>query len=153
MDEKQASAAKDKSAPSLDTSALERILGDPEALAKLSSAMNALRPSPGDAAKDIPTASPTTPPSSTDGLARLLSDPGMMERLPQMLALVKPLLGADAAKPTSAEAVPAIAPHAPSLDRDHLLLALKPFLSEDRRTAVDAILRISKLGELIRQIK
>ena len=153
MDEKQASAAKSKSAPSLDTSALERILGDPESLAKLSSVMSALRPTIEEAEKDIPTASPPTPPPSTDGLAGLLSDPSLMERLPQMLALVKSLLGADAAKPTSAEAAPAIAPHAPSLDRDHLLLALKPFLSEDRRTAVDAILRISKLGELIRQIK
>ena len=153
MDEKQASIAESKSTPAPDLSALERILGDPETISKLSGVMNTLRQSPTNAAKDAPTAAPTTPLPASDGLAGLLSDPSLMERLPQMLALVKPLLAADAAKPTSSEAVPTIAPHAPSLDRDHLLLALKPFLSEDRRSAVDAILRISRLGELIRQIK
>lgn len=85
-----------------------------------------------------------------DGLASLLSDPTMLEKLPQIISTIKPLL--------SSIPPPALPPTAPSSkgspsNRDNLLLALKPFLSPERREAVDSIIRISKLGTVFQHLK
>ena len=86
-----------------------------------------------------------------DGLATLLSNPAMIERLPQMLAVLKPMMEANAEKkPQAAESVNA---SSPVHHREHLLLALKPFLSKERCEAVDAILRISQLGEVLGHLR
>ena len=37
--------------------------------------------------------------------------------------------------------------------RDGLLLALRPFLSPERREALDTLLRIARLGSVLRQIR
>ena len=143
---------------------LQDALADPAMLAKLMGVIGALQGGGSPAPTAMPTASPPTaqPPVSgapaTDGLMALLSDPAFAERLPQIIAMIKPLL---AATPTSVAqqseaAVPAsISPptHSHASERDNLLLSLKPFLSGERRDAIDSILRISKLGEVIRQIK
>ncbi len=94
-----------------------------------------------------------SPPSSPpiDGLSRLLSDPALLEKLPGILATVKPLLSAlpTMAAPPATNAEPKSLPAC----RDHLLLSLKPFLSPARRDAVDTILRIARLGEVLGQLK
>ena len=93
--------------------------------------------------------SPSPPP--IDGLSRLLSDPTLLEKLPGILTTVKPLLSAlpaMAAPPASGEE-----PKSLPACRDHLLLSLKPFLSPARRDAVDTILRIARLGEVLGQLK
>ena len=94
--------------------------------------------------------------ASTDGLSAVLSNPALMEKLPQVMAMLKPMLSAS---PPSAPTPPTLAPITStdrktggSDDRDRLLLALKPFLSHERQEAVDAILRIAKLGLLLKQI-
>ena len=94
--------------------------------------------------------------ASTDGLSAVLSNPALMEKLPQVMAMLKPMLSAS---PPSAPTQQALAPITStdrktggSDDRDRLLLALKPFLSHERQEAVDAILRIAKLGLLLKQI-
>ena len=105
-------------------------------------------------------APPQSPPPSiptgnfteNDGLAKLLSDPALLAKLPQILATVKPLLSS-LSLPTSA--TPSKEEHPPSspVCRDNLLLALKPFLSPERCQAIDSMLRIAKLGEILGQIK
>lgn len=94
--------------------------------------------------------------NGADGLSAILSNPALMEKLPQIMAMLKPMLVASApSAPTHATVAPAEAEkRKPSVsdERDKLLLALKPFLSHERQEAVDAILRIAKLGILLKQI-
>jgi hypothetical protein len=136
---------------------INTLLSDPAILAKLSTVMNALQASNQKASVDPPTEKAA--PVSTDGLATILSDPTLLEKLPQTIAAIKPLLdlgilSKETSSPINTPAAPtAITSHASIHDRDNLLLSLKPFLSSGRRDAVDVILRIEKLGEILKQIK
>ena len=98
-------------------------------------------------------------PNLTDGLGAVLSNPELLAKLPQVMAMLRPMMEQSAAQTAApqadAPAVPASAPTAekkPPDNRTALLLALKPFLSEDRRNAVDAMLRISALGDVLRRL-
>ncbi len=98
-------------------------------------------------------------PNLTDGLGAVLSNPELLAKLPQVMAMLRPMMEQSAAQTAApqadAPAVPASAPAAekkPPDNRTALLLALKPFLSEDRRNAVDAMLRISALGDVLRRL-
>ena len=135
-------------APSL-TTALSSLLSNPEMMEKI-------RTLAGQAASE--SKSPDTPtealPASTlpaDGLASVLSDPALMAKLPQIMTMLKPMMDSQ----SSGEAKAVSAPRARNAEdcRNDLLLALKPFLSPERCRAVDTMLRISKLGTVIRQIK
>lgn len=87
-----------------------------------------------------------------DGLSALLSNPQAMEKLPQVIAAIRPMM---AASPTEEKSVAtaASASAESAACRDRLLLALKPFLSPGRCEAVDAILQISRLGAVFKQIR
>lgn len=106
-------------------------------------------------------------PNFADGLGAVLSNPELMAKLPQMMAMLRPMLeqsnagtagstdsipetATPASVPASVPAQPA--PKKPADQRTALLVALKPFLSEDRRNAVDAMLRISALGDVLRRL-
>ena len=82
-------------------------------------------------------------PNITDGLGAVLSNPELMAKLPQVMAMLRPMTEQTSASPPQKKA---------ETDRSALLLALKPFLSEDRRNAVDAMLRLSALGDVLRRI-
>lgn len=89
-----------------------------------------------------------------EGLGSVLSDPELMAKLPQVMAMLRPMLdgamqGGSTEPVAKSEATPK---KSPPDDRSALLLALKPFLSEDRKNAVDAILRISALGDVLRKL-
>lgn len=84
-------------------------------------------------------------PPIADGLGAILSNPELMAKLPQVMAMLKPMLGEGASTPEPRKGTP-------EENRNALLLALKPFLSKDRQHAVDAILRIAKLGNVLRQL-
>lgn len=103
-----------------------------------------------------------SPPNVADGLGAVLSNPELMAKLPQIMAMLRPMMEQQTAAPppqpgnegaeTPASASP-IAPLKKTTDnRSALLLALKPFLSEDRRNAVDAMLRLSTLGDVLRRL-
>ncbi len=158
MEEEQIKRNSNETAPM--AGMLNALLSNPELLQKIGTMVGAMQasatPSQGTAAQ------PDTPPKKsetdatqasasvpTDGLASLLSDPSALEKLPQIIAVMKPLLGS-----LSVPAAPVKdAKQSPELCRDNLLCALKPFLSPERRDAVDAILRISKLGTILQQLK
>ena len=73
-------------------------------------------------------------------------DPQIMEKLPEVVAAIRPFLASENApqKPTGGGA---------SSHRTALLCALKPYLSPRRREAIDYITRISKLGDVMKQMK
>ncbi len=109
----------------------------------------------------------TPSPPSADGLTKALSDPTLMAKLPQVIAMLQPMLANASAESANkddttataatADAVPTIAPpppRRPQVDcRDDLLLALKPFLSPARCEAVDTIIRLSKLGAVLKHLQ
>ena len=91
--------------------------------------------------------------SNGDGLATMLSNPELLSKLPQMMSLLRPMLeSGTSGKPTSMHDG-GIQKKSSEDCRNELLCALKPFLSPERRRAVDAMLRISQLGNVIRHIK
>ena len=131
---------------------LESLLSDPAMLAKLSGILSALGEKAPPPAPEPPAESPKSP----DLLGALLSNPAMLEKLPQILAVLKPLLSADATaeKHSIEPSTPtAVVLHDPVIERNNLLCALKPFLSKERQDAVESILRITKLGEFLKQMK
>ena len=145
-----------ESSPSPDL--LTALLGNPQMLHRIGAMLGKSAPSPTEQdsvaeakeAVEESTDAPHTP--AVDGLGAILSDPAMLERLPQIIAVMKPLLGS--LTPSEPKPSPSInAAESPALCREHLLLALKPFLSPARREAVDSILRISKLGAVFKQLK
>ncbi|MBR4873953.1 MAG: hypothetical protein IKV00_08970 [Clostridia bacterium] len=78
--------------------------------------------------------------------APLPLDPQIMEKLPEVVAAIRPFLAGESApqKPAGGGA---------SSHRTALLCALKPYLSPRRREAIDYITRISKLGDVMKQMK
>ena len=93
-------------------------------------------------------ASPTLSVGS-DGLSALLSNPAIPELLPKLLPLIKPAMASispqkEASSPSKED---------PAVCREHLLLALKPFLSAGRRNAVDTLLTVAKLGSVLQLLK
>ena len=151
------------SAPSAPPAAalLEGLLSNPDMLQRIGSILGSMTASP-TPAKEPASLSPTpaeqatskdasaTPTLAPDGLSSLLSNPALLEQLPQMISVIKPLL-ASMPPPSPTGAVPASS--SPEGCRDNLLHALKPFLSGNRRDAVDTILRISRLGTVFKQLK
>ncbi|HBF14484.1 MAG TPA: hypothetical protein DDW30_02140 [Clostridiales bacterium] len=106
-----------------------------------------------------------SPPNVADGLGAVLSNPELMAKLPQIMAMLRPMMEQASSAPqadsgdataTSASATASALPSSPQKkatdNRSALLLALKPFLSEDRRNAVDAMLRLSTLGDVLRRL-
>lgn len=128
--------------------ALSNLLSNPEMMEKIRTIAEQLPsgiPS-NDSGESAPP--PPQPPSSADGLASVLANPQMMAMLPQIMAMLGPMLGANENGSASRKQE-----KTPEACRNDLLLALKPFLSPERCHAIDTMLRISKLGNVIRQIK
>ena len=64
--------------------------------------------------------------------------PDLMGKLPALMSALGPMLGKANGKKD---------------EKTALLLALKPFLSPHRQTAVDSIMRVSQLGHILQQLK
>lgn len=134
---------------------LQGLLSNPALLEALGGLMSKSTPPQGDAPKDSESVATVSadPQAFSDGISRVLADPEMMAKLPQMMELIKPMLTSNQG---AAESVPAHAEHTLSREarcRNDLLLALKPFLSHERAAAVDAILRLSHLGNVLQTLK
>ena len=108
-----------------------------------------------------------------EGIGKVLSDPQMMARLPEVIEMLRPMMGglpagggdgekgdADTGQSGSdapGTAVPASVSHKDGRGgrgaherRIALLCALRPYLSPRRQEAVDYILRMDKMGKLFR---
>lgn len=132
-------------------------------------------PSPTPPASSTPAAS-----GGGDLLASLLSNPELIAKLPAILSSVKPiidmlktsgLMTAPVSAPVSAaptnqdsvtasgegdqtDAAPAaLIRHSPGADsRTALLCAMKPYLSHDRQNAIDYIVKIGRLGDILKTL-
>ena len=148
---------------------LEQLLSNPALLTTLNSLLGSTQKEPPS------TPNGTSQSLAADGLSKVLADPAMMAKLPAIMEMLKPMVevgtnppksiataanqtdGGEPITPSdqSDQALPAamlqagkIATHRDTC-RDDLLLALKPFLSPQRAAAVDVILRLSRLGNVL----
>lgn len=96
-----------------------------------------------------------------DPLSSLLSNPEMIAKLPQMISALKPIiesLGSRHMQNTNtpaneSETTHSISTSAKDVDsRSALLCALKPYLSRDRQNAIDYIIKLSKLGDILKTL-
>ena len=102
-------------------------------------------------------------PGSSDLLSSLLSNPELISKLPQLISLISPLIGGflgnapkETTKLSEQENLPVISqkpPQSPHTDsRSALLCAIKPYLCADRQAAVDYIIKLSRLGEILKTL-
>ena len=133
---------------------LSALLSNPELMEGLKGAMqsaalqNPTTEQNASAENDKAIATNVNPQINTDGLATVLSNPELMTKLPSIMATLKPMMEGNKEKKSDHA-------HKKSSEdcRNELLCALKPFLSPERRNAVDAMLRISQLGSVLKHIK
>lgn len=117
--------------------------------------------------KDVPV---STPPQS-DVFSAILSNPALLAKLPSIISAAKPIIEAfgkqnalavksDGESVTSNDSLQASS-GAPSnahtvkqpLDRRAALLcAMKPYLCRDRQEAIDYIIKLSRLGDILRSL-
>ena len=110
--------------------------------------------------------------ASSDLLSALLSNPELIAKLPAILSAIKPIMeaiGKQATSVTKGEAVSASAstqngnnppdstPVSVPLKKESdrraaLLCAMKPYLCRDRQNAIDYIIKLSHLGEILRSL-
>ncbi len=125
--------------------------------------------------RDFSTTAATTPSApqtnpSADIFSALLSNPELLSKLPALISSIKPMLdmlgmGAGSAPASatvstntthgdnnSVEAGSLIKKHSADDRRAALLCAMKPYLSRDRQQAVDYILKLSRLGDVLKSL-
>ena len=105
-----------------------------------------------------------------DVLSSLLSNPDLLAKLPSLLSSMKPILdmlggvgaagtaqtSATASAPVGAQSEPASAQDKSSDKRSDsrtaLLCAMKPYLSPDRQNAIDYIVKLGRLGDILKSL-
>ena len=106
-----------------------------------------------------------TPNVGGDILSSLLSNPELMTKLPSIIAAIKPIMemmGAQSAQKT--DTVPTSAPISAPIklppppqkgggdSRTALLCAMKPYLSAERSQAIDYIVKLGRLGDILKTL-
>ena len=92
----------------------------------------------------------------TEGISRVLSNPEMMAKLPDVMKMIAPMM--QQTQPVRAESSSPSAAASQSEVKDRrgcrndLLIALKPFLSPERCRAIDMLLGLSRLGDVLQKM-
>ena len=108
--------------------------------------------------------------STGDILSSLLSNPELISKLPQILSALGPLMSGlggsshqtgntdtNASAQTFAQQNPQPAAPPPSKKNDYdsraaLLCAMKPYLGAERQNAIDYIIKLSRLGDILKTL-
>ena len=154
--------------------ALSSILSNPELMSKISAIAGSLA---GNSASDSTGTVAHAPPpgnAAPSGLASALSNPALLSKLPEVMATLAPMFSGNgeahehnlgngqseqksapkidtASENAAASAtVASLKTDAPSrAHRTALLCALKPYMSPRRREAIDYIIKIDRIGDLL----
>ena len=134
--------AKDNIAPNM----LASLLSNPELIERVRGIMqSSTSTAKGEEEQETAVTSVSSArPISADGIPSLLSNPELMAKLPQLFAAMKPMLSAERSQEKK--------DLSPEEKRTALLLAIKPYLSPERRQAVDTVLMIARLGSILKQL-
>ncbi len=103
-----------------------------------------------------------------DILSSLLANPEIISKLPQVLSMLKPLMeGGTTVTASASPPEPSVIsspsgnatqaglfrPHGKECDnRATLLYALKPYLKRERQEAIDYMVKLSKLGDILKSL-
>ncbi len=147
--------------PLTDTGALlGKLLSNPDLIRNISSVLAATNTGEDTQKTPAPPAVPSTVDGETvtDGISRVLANPEMMAKLPDVMKMLAPMM--QQAQSVQGESVPASATplhggggqHDRRGCRNDLLLALKPFLSPERCRAIDMLLGLSRLGDVLQKM-
>ena len=143
----------------------DRILS--ELLQKFSA--KATTTSPSVASGTGTTASSALP--SGDILSSLLSNPELIAKIPTIISSIKPIIdmlgrqmspsapvsAQESQPPPASDTLPAVAiapsgAHKGGDNRAALLCAMKPYLSAERQNAIDHIIKLSRLGDILKSL-
>ena len=142
----------------IDASALlGSLLSNPDLLRNISSMIG----KSGEGATEKPAPQPISSPSVanndavTDGISRVLSNPEMMAKLPDVMKMLAPMMqGVQSSQGESSPTSASLQSGAKDRHgcRNDLLIALKPFLSPERCHAIDMLLGLSRLGDVLQKM-
>lgn len=148
--------------PSADAGALlGKLLSNPDLMRSLSSILGKSGEGIGAVEQQAPQTSPSPPPSENpqamaDGISRVLSNPEMMAKLPDVMKMLAPMMQSTQSSQDTAAPASVTPSHGGGKDRhscrNDLLLALKPFLSPERCRAIDMLLGLSRLGDVLQKM-
>ena len=88
----------------------------------------------------------------------LLSNPELLSKLPTILSTVGPIIeslskgGGQAIKTSAPETIPEKKAEPSNDRRAALLCAMKPYLSHDRQLAIDYIIKLGRLGDILKTL-
>ena len=141
--------------------ALSSILSNPTLMAKISAIAGSLSDSGQGAVSTAPPPGNAAP----SGLASALSNPALLSKLPEVMATIAPILsGSNGGNGNSEQKnhtanvdasfpVASVKTDAPCrAHRTALLCALRPYVSPRRREAIDYIIKIDRLGDLLHNL-
>lgn len=136
---------------------LGELAKNPEMLRSMMSALAAASTQPTASSPQTNTApAVSTPPASSSpqtntapmpDLSAMLSDPQTLAKISGVMSMLK----SSGVNSPSVPAVSAPAAHSPDKSAA-LLLALKPYLSADRQTAIESLIKFSKFGEILKNM-
>lgn len=91
-----------------------------------------------------------------DILSFLLKDPELLSKIPKVISTISPLLSSlnkdSTQNKENTEKESKSTQGTKDNSRTSLLYALKPYLSHDRQEAIDYIIKLSKLGEILKSL-
>ncbi|MBQ1956456.1 MAG: hypothetical protein II365_01650 [Clostridia bacterium] len=125
---------------------LEMLLSNPQLLSSISGIVKNL------SSTAEPTAATATPPSPSleGGLSSLLSNPDVISKIPDIISVISPMLG-NSQNSVSAAKTPS-KPKKPTDNRAALMAALKPYLNPSRQEALNYLLKLNQLGDILKSL-
>ncbi len=124
----------------------EKLRSDPALMDRLQGILRGMGAN--DAEQEETTTGNDAEPPRSDILSSMLTNPEVLSKLPQMMNLLRGMQ-----MPQSPPPEKSVLPKSKTDYRNDLLLALRPFLSKERRDAVDTILQVTRLGDLVRKMR
>ena len=107
--------------------------------------------------EEAPAASPL---GDSNILSSLLSNPEIMSKLPDIISMISPLMsnlspqGSNNTQSMQKTSLPIS--HSPqsheAQNRSALLCALKPYLKKERQEAIDYMIKLSRLGDILKTL-
>ena len=136
---------------------LGTLLSNPDLIRNISSMLGGTNTGTTESAAPAP---PSAPPLNNetvaDGISRVLSNPEMMAKLPDVMKMLAPMVQQTQSAQGASVPASATPSHGGGHDRrgcrNDLLIALKPFLSPERCRAIDMLLGLSRLGDVLQKM-
>lgn len=126
---------------------LGNVLSNPSIMAQLQGVLAGMGqndPSPLPEQKEVPTSDAAPSPPAPGEAESAMANAALMAQLPTMLGMLTSLSGGQGGQNSEHRAGGKGGNH-----RTALLLALKPYLNEGRCEMIDAIVNLSRLGDLL----